>query len=1142
MVACRDTAWEFFAIVNMSSKHFLHNDGECSLSSEIARILPSKAKSMDFLVGYFYFSGLKEIYEHIEGKPMRILVGMEMEHDLLLRTTEFDFFAKHSNSSRQESKNKFYASLVELFNKSDYFESDAEAEAFRIYYQKIKEGTLEIRKTKDPCHAKMYIFSYKDELTEDGNDPGTVITGSSNLTYSGLRSNNEINVRFKDKPEYDDAEEIFNSLWNDAIVIADKEHIQDFEDNVIKHVWYDKIPSPYLLYLRVIHEYFHIDNSKHISTPSEITHGEFKDLRYQEDAIRMAIDTINRHNGVIIADVVGLGKSIIGSAVANNLHLRTIVIAPPHLTAQWEDYRTQFGVNARVFSRGNLDKVLDFYNTAKREDEQWLIMIDEAHAYRNEYIRDYAILHEICKGNKVMLLTATPFNNRPADIYAMIKLFQDPTKTTLQTVDNLGKEFTTLIYTYKRISKQQRTHSISKDELKVAINSVAEQIRRIIGPLVIRRSRLDLKKIPQYKKDMDSQNMEFADPQPPQIKDYELGDLEELYRYTLRRISPRPDDLRNISADEDIDEEVLMEQIEQENQEFADEYSFQAARYKPLLYQKEDKKESIKKIIEDAGLEYNLFLGSQRNLASFMRTLLVHRFESSQAAFRESLKNMLYYCENIQRWMEKREKIPVFKKGQLPDVKSMYESTSDQVEMIWEEVIESQIEALKARGMFEVPTEYLKDEFFKDLQEDIKLLKDLKDKWDKVPIENDPKLNAFIQILNQQLHDDPNRKIIVFSQFADTVEYLGAKLAEKGLPVFAYTSKQATTKKKEIIKANFDAGYPDHKQVDEYKILVATDAISEGYNLHRAGTIYNYDIPYNPTRIIQRVGRINRINKKVFDQLFIYNYFPTSIGETETRTKEITTLKMAMIHAIMGEDTQYLTDEEELKNFFVNQYKSLVEEQESESWDTPYRALLHELENTDDMRQALNIPLRSKIRRLTTTADTGIIAFAKKGKDYVFKLATSDGNISDVSPEQGLKIMEAEKDENGHKLSSSFTPLFTQLKQTLFTHEAESEKDKTKRDALDKVRLIVQTGMVDRDYLEDLITAIKHDSISGYSLRQINRLKQKDFATLPDMISREYVNAALRAYDNVSLGTETLIIAEEMQNINTHSQTELELQ
>ena len=1097
---------------------------------------------MDFLVGYFYFSGLKEIYHHIGDKPMRILVGMDMEHDLLQKTAEFDFFAQNLRSSRQESKQGFYKSLVRLFNESDYFENDDEAEAFRIYYQKIKDGTLEIRKTKEPCHAKMYIFSYRDELTEEGTDPGTIITGSSNLTYSGLRSNNEINVRFKDKAEYDDAERIFNTLWESAIVIADKEHIEDFEEGVVKHIWYDKLPTPYLLYLRVLYEYFHIDNTKHISTPSEITHGEFKDLRYQEDAIRLAIDTINRHNGVIIADVVGLGKSIVGSAVANNLHLRTIVIAPPHLTAQWEDYRTQFGVNARVFSRGNLDKVLDFYKVANRENEQWLIMIDEAHAYRNEYIRDYAILHEICKGNKVILLTATPFNNRPADIYAMIKLFQDPTKTTLQTVDNLGREFTQLITFYKKINKQQRENTISKNDLKLAVNSVAEQIRRIIGPLVIRRSRLDLKKIPQYKKDMEEQHMDFSEPQPPQIKGYDLGNLEELYRYTLKRIAPSDKDRRNLEDDDNdlLASDIIKESEEQEEVQKRKE-SFQAARYKPILYQKADAIDKIKKIIEDAGLEYNLFLGSQRNLASFMRTLLVHRFESSQAAFRESLTNMLSYCENIQRWMNKRGKIPVFKKGQLPDVKSLYESSSDQLDFDLEEMIEIQIQALKSRGMFEIPISYLKDDFAKDLQADINLLKDLKTKWDRIPIENDPKLNAFIDILKEQMVHDSNRKIIVFSQFADTVDYLGAKLKEKGLPVFVYTSKKATVKNKEIIKANFDAGYPDYKQLDNYKILVATDAISEGYNLHRAGTIYNYDIPYNPTRIIQRVGRINRINKKVFDKLFIYNYFPTSIGETETRTKEITTLKMAMIHAIMGEDMQYLTDEEELKNFFAKQYESLVAEQESESWDTTYRALLHDLENTIEMEQALAIPLRSKIRRLTTITDSGIIAFAKKGNDYVFKFAPVKGDIIDISPELGLKILEAKTNEKGFKLSSTFTNRFAELKKTLFTHEAEGDKDKTKRDALDKVRAIVKCGIVDRDFLEDLMTAIRHDSISGYSLRAINRLKKSDFDKITEIVSREYVSAALKAYDKVSLGKETLIIAEEMQNNNTHPQTELEL-
>ncbi len=1126
-----------------ASKHFLHNDGDYTLSKVISQILPSKAKSMDFLVGYFYFSGLKEIYQHIQDKPMRILVGMDMEHDLLQRTSEFDFFSKKTNSSRQESKQSFYDSLRRLFNETEYFESEDVAEAFRIYYQKIKDGSLEIRKTKEPCHAKMYIFSYYDELTEDGNDPGTVITGSSNFTYSGLRSNNEINVRFKDKPEYDDAEEIFNNLWKDAIIVADKEHIEDFEEGVIKHIWYEKLPSPYLLYLRVLYEYFHIDNSKHISTPKEITHDEFEDLRYQVDAIRLAIETINRHNGVIIADVVGLGKSIIGSSVANNLHLRTIIIAPPHLTTQWEDYRTQFGVNARVFSRGNLEKVLDFYKVANRENEQWLILIDEAHAYRNEYIKDYAILHEICKGNKVMLLTATPFNNRPADIYAMIKLFQDPTKTTLQTVDNLGREFTMLITRYKNLNKKQREKTISKGDLKVSIENISENIRRIIGPLVIRRSRLDLLKIPQYKKDLEAHKMDFSDPQPPQIKDYELGDLEELYRYTLKRISPSEKDINNLTADiDDVSAEDLIEDEKNEQENRSGEVSFQATRYKPILYQKDEKIEEIKRIIEDAGLEYNLFLGSQRNLASFMRTMLVHRFESSQAAFRVSMRNMLYYCENIQLWMQKRGKIPVFRKGQLPDVKDLYDSSTDQIEQLWEDMIEDQIQALKARGMFEIPIEFLKEKFAQDLQADINLLKDLRARWEAVPLENDPKLNAFVEILKRQLKEDPKRKIIVFSQFADTVNYLGEKLKEKGLPVFAYTSNQATAKNKEIIRANFDAGYPKHKQLDEYHILVATDAISEGYNLHRAGTVFNYDIPYNPTRIIQRVGRINRINKKVFDKLYIYNYFPTSIGEIETRTKEITTLKMAMIHAIMGEDTKYLTDEEELNSFFANRYKSLMAEQESESWDTPYRALLHEMENTDDMRQSLTVPLRSKIRRLSIDKDSGIIAFAKKGDDFVFKFAPAEGDIIDISPEKGLQIMEATIEEEPKKLSSSFSQRFTELKQILFTHEAESEQDKTKRDALDKVRLILQTGIGDQDYLRDLMTAIEHDSIAGYSLRAINRLRRSDFETLPDIISREYVSAALRAYDNISHGVETLIIAEEIQNINTNPQIEIEFE
>ena len=1114
--------------------HFIQNTGENSLSQIINNLLPSKTKAMDFLVGYFYFSGIQEIYKNIDDKPMRILVGMDMDHELLNKTSEFDFFAQnHRPSSNKDIRENFYDSLINLFNQTNYFENEEEAEAFRLYYDKIKKGELEVRKTQNPTHAKMYIFAYKDEFTEGGETPGTVITGSSNFTYSGLRSNQEINVRFHTKDEFHDAESIFNSLWETATVIIDKDHIKDFEEGVMKHIWYEKTPSPYLLYLRVLYEYFNLNEDKHILTPAEITHGEFMDLKYQSDAVRIAIDTIERHNGAIIADVVGLGKSIIGATVARNLNLRTIVICPPHLTQQWNDYTFEFEVHARVYSRGNMEKVLKEYKQIRREDETMLIIIDEAHVYRNEYIKDYAILHEICQNNKVLLLTATPFNNRPEDIYSMIKLFQIPTKSTLQTVENLGSEFSHLISTYKGLRKSQREGSISDADLSLSVKSIGASIRRIISPLVIRRSRLDLKKIPAYKEDITAQGVDFPVVNPPMEKTYRLKGLEGKYKETLERISPR-----QINLTSDYDGDGTADPLESRIVLSEGQKAFQAARYKPIIYIKPEYEATVKELIEEAGIEYNLFRGSQRNLASFMRKLLVRRFESSQYAFKISLDSMLDGCLNIQKWIEKRNAVPVFKKGKLPDIEELYDSDADTFEELREATVEETIAHLNSKGMFEIKSEYLMPEFFADLESDIQLLKDLKKVWDEVGEDNDPKLDGFITLLSDSLERDSGRKIVVFSQFADTVEYLGKKLKEEGLPVFVYTSKIASPANKEVIKLNFDAGIPQQNQKDDYQILIATDAISEGYNLHRAGTIYNYDIPYNPTRVIQRVGRINRINKKVFKELYIYNYFPTHIGEAETSVKEISTLKMAMIHAIMGEDTKYLTNDEELQNYFEKQYKELFENEEDESWDTSYRALLGNLMNTSEMAEALKLPLRSKVRRLSTVHPNGVIAFARKNGDYVFKFVKSVDEQETLDPSKAFEIIKAEPDEKGYQLSSQFNALFDKAKHSLFVQETESEKDKTKRDALDKIRLIIKQQACDLEYLEELRKAIELDAIAGYSLRQINRLRKKDFASLPDIISRDYVESVLHNFDTISHGVETLIMAEEIDNKHESTTTE----
>lgn len=1102
------------------SQYFITNKSDKNLSKIIKGILPIKAKSLDFLVGYFYFSGIEEIYENIEDKKMRILVGLEMERELQNKTYELNSFAKKQKSSRQDIRYDNYESIVKLFSETDFFESNKQQQAFKIYFEKIKNGSLEIRKTKEPSHAKMYIFTYKDEFTEEGETPGSVITGSSNLTFNGLRGQNEINVRFQNKTEYNEAKDIFETLWSDAIVLADKEHIQEFEDKVIKYIWFEKIFPPYLLYLRVLYEYFNIDTSKHIRTPHDITGGRFINLKYQEDAIRMAISTIKKHNGVIISDVVGLGKSIIASTTANNLNLRTIIISPPHLVSQWEDYQEEFGINARVFSRGVINKALDHFNSKSNNAKEWLIIIDEAHNYRNEYTQDYAALHELCQGNKVMLLTATPFNNQPADIYSMVKLFQIPTKSTLNTVDNLGGKFKELINAYKTLKKQQKEKKISDDELKLSIESIANQIRVIISPLIIRRSRLDLDGIPTYKEDLKIQGIKFAEVEPPELLDYKLGKLENLYKSTLQRISHNPSE--DIIDDEDylVDPDIQDEKIDKDD--------FKAARYKPIMYVRPEFEDEVKKIVEDAGFEYNLFKGTQRNLAKFMRTLLVRRFESSQYAFKISLSNMLSNCNNILAWAAKRGSVPVFKKGMLPDIQELYESTNDVIPEMIDDELDSAIKKLNAKGLFEIKTEYLKPSFFEELNSDILILQNLKEKWDSINF--DPKLDQFVAILNNQLKKEPDRKIIVFSQFADTIDYLGEKLEKSGLPVFSYTAGKSSPRNKEIIKANFDAGYDTYKQQDEYKILVATDAISEGYNLHRAGSIYNYDIPYNPTRVIQRVGRINRINKKMFDKLYIYNYFPTEIGEAETRTKQISTLKMDMIHAIMGEDTKILTSDEELRTYFIKQYNDLNFANEQKSWDTEYRAKLNQLINTPEMKQALKLPLRSKTRRKSENTDqNGVLIFAKKGHDFVFKYANDEKKANDIAPLDAFKLLECNSDEKGFAVSNNFEKIYEAAKKSLFSHEIQTDVEKTKREAREKINLIIKDKGCDVEYLEDLKTVIEYEAISGYALRLINRLKTSAYSTLPDLISREYIQKILHSFDNVNNGEETLILAEEIE-------------
>ena len=234
----------------MSGK--LITNQETTLSDLFSSILP-KTKDMYFLVGYFYFSGFPELYKNLSDKKLRILVGLDIEIDLLNKVKEYEQLEiKRMSKSRDQSL--YYEKLVKLFNNTNFFDSIEQQEAFKIFYEKIKNGSLEIRKTAEPNHAKMYLF---EEAGDDPTLPGHMIVGSSNLSIQGLKNRNELNVVFHDV-DYNEGKELFEKLWKIATPIADGNTFELFEKNVIQNIWFEKMPSPYLVYLRVLKEYFEI--------------------------------------------------------------------------------------------------------------------------------------------------------------------------------------------------------------------------------------------------------------------------------------------------------------------------------------------------------------------------------------------------------------------------------------------------------------------------------------------------------------------------------------------------------------------------------------------------------------------------------------------------------------------------------------------------------------------------------------------------------------------------------------------------------------------------------------------------------------------------------------------------------------------
>jgi HKD family nuclease len=544
------------------------------------KVLIKDTRLFDVLVGYFYTSGFHALYKSLEStEKIRILIGISTNKEVIKLIQESKIETQPTlQFSHAEVKQELENSVTEEMEQSE--DNAAVEEGVSKFIEWLKNGRLEIRAyPTENIHAKLYIMTFK----EGDRDVGRVITGSSNFTQAGLIDNLEFNVELKTRADYEFALQKFNELWKDAVDVKDR-----YIETIQTKTWLNRNITPYELYLKFLYEYFKDELSLTDEIFIKYLPQDFKRFEYQEQAVLNAKKILEEYGGVFISDVVGLGKTYIAAMLAGQLDGRTLVIAPPSLLnrnnpGSWPNVFSDFHIPADFESVGKLEAVLN-RGVEKYAD----VIIDEAHRFRTETTIGYEKLAQICRGKRVILVTATPYNNSPKDILNQIKLFQNPRKSTIPNLPDLERFFNRLDKKLKKIDKKK-----NYDEYLKTVKENAKEIReKVLKYLMVRRTRNEIEKY--FSRDIKKQKLKFPEVQDPVPLYYQLNETEDkIFNETIHLITQK----------------------------------FKYARYTPLLYYKG-------KITQPEEI-------SQKNMGKFMKILLVKRLESSFYAFRNSIDRFI---------------------------------------------------------------------------------------------------------------------------------------------------------------------------------------------------------------------------------------------------------------------------------------------------------------------------------------------------------------------------------------------------------------------------------------------------------------------------------------------------------------------
>jgi len=975
---------------------FITNEQNQSLKERF-RVLIKNTSFFDCLVGYFYSSGFYAVYPVLENtEKIRILIGISTD-----RTT-FEMMEKGKKPIQQsfgfshaETKQEI-ENLVEKEMAESEDNRNVEAGVHK-FIEWIRTGKLEISAyPSQNIHAKLYIMTFK----EGDRDRGRVITGSSNFTRSGLVDNLEFNVELKNRSDYEFAKNKFEELWLNAVDVSEK-----YVHTIQNKTWLTQKITPYQLYLKFLYEYFKDELSQTDEVFVKYLPQEFKKLEYQEQAVLNAKKILLEYGGVFISDVVGLGKTYISAMLAGQLDGRTLVIAPPVLLEKsnpgsWPNVFSDFRVPADFESLGKLDDLL-----SRGMDKYANVIIDEAHRFRTETTITYEKLAEICRGKRVILVTATPYNNTPQDILSLLKLFQKAKKSTIPNLTDLESFFSKL---EKRLKKLDRRKDY--DEYIKTVKENAREIRdKILKYLMVRRTRTEIEKY--FKKDITEQGLKFPQVEKPVPFFYELNDKEdEIFNKTIELVA---------------------------NQ-------FRYARYMPMLYYE--------------GKIDQLEAQSQRNMGRFMKILLVKRLESSFFAFRNSVDRFVNSCEMFLK--ELNNGYVYVSKKHINKIFELLENDDD-------DAIQRLIDEGKAE---KYESKDFNQQLKADLEHDISTLKKIKILWQE--IQRDPKLIKF----KEELSNNPVLKtshLIIFTESKETANYLYRNInQEYPGKVLLFTGDSGESVRDKVIE-NFDARARHQKE--DYRILISTEVLSEGVNLHRSNVVINYDIPWNPTRMMQRVGRINRVDTP-FDVIHTFNFFPTTQSNDQIKLKEAAEGKINAFLTLLGGDAELLIEGEPIASHDLfdrlTSKKTLENDDDGES-ELKYLHVVRDIRENDPelFEKIKRLPKKARTAKYNKDIQDSLVTYFRKGKLQKFFMSDSRKEAVELDFMTAGGILESKPDDKKKKLSSDVYDLLDRNKEAFIvatTEEmAEPIRKKGRDSAANILRILKKTLKNTQKFTED---------------------------------------------------------------------------